>query len=160
MLSFKLIERIKLMEGVGFHASENSLPLLFKEVYGVELGKCHDCRIKAFETLIRWAKKQTKETNSYMKVKIKKEYENHNFAVTHKGVNMFINSANLNDELAHVMLSIPKYAHAIEGQPDKVEVVESPNVSEASTVSTSQTAKDGGKGLVKAKGGKLVKSKG
>jgi len=162
-VSEEIVERIKLMEGVGFHASENSLPLLFQEVFGLPLKKCGDCKRNAFDTLIRIANKQTKQENSYMDFKIKKQYEGKNFAFRNGGVLVMVNSANLNEERARWMLA-SKYAHVLEGQPDPipsgdlVPMEQNPNVLEASTASTSQQAKSGGKTLVKVKKGKLVKS--
>jgi len=149
------------MEGVGFAKSQDSLPLLFKEVYGYDLPRnCGGCLQDAYNTLVRWANKNSKKETSSMGYKIKKEFEKTDFPVTQNGAMIFINSQNLNDERALILLSIPKYAHAIEGQPD-LPVVEfkplSPNELEASTASTSESQKSGGSRL-KAKGGKLVKS--
>jgi len=148
------------MEGVGFAKSQDSLPLLFKEVYGYDLPRnCGDCLRKAYDTLVRWAKSKTKKENLNTMYKIKKQFENKDFPVIQNGARVFINSQNLTEERALILLSIPKYAHAIEGQPD-LPVVEfkplSPNELEASTALTSETQKSGG-GRLKAKGGKLVK---
>lgn len=160
------------MEGVGFRASEqDSLPLLFKEVYGFEMNRnCSGCVQSSWDSLIKWANKKSKAKNTSMGFKIKKEYEKQNFVVRQAGKLITINSANLTDERARILLSIPKYSHAIEGQPDKPikEILEvkgkgdlvekgSPNASEVSTASTSTEVKSGGQTVVKAVKGKLVK---
>jgi hypothetical protein len=158
------------MEGVGFRASEqDSLPLLFREVYGFELRNCGDCKTKAYDSLIKWANKKETKPNNYMDFKIKKEFEKNNFTFRHAGKILVVNAANLNDERARMMLA-SKYAHAIEGQPDMFSaasftgsldgIVESPNESEVSTASTSTEVKSGGVELIVSKGGKLAKSDG
>lgn len=167
-----LVERIKIMEGVGFHASEqDSLPLLFKEVYGFEMKRnCSNCVTESWNSLIKWANKKSKPITNSMGLRIKKEYENQNFPARVGGKLMLINSKNLNDERARILLSIPKYAHAIEGQPDKPvkenlpvtksgDLVEkgSPNALEVSTASTSTEAKSGGQTVLKAVKKRLVK---
>lgn len=167
-----LVERILIMEGVGFRASEqDSLPLLFKEVYGFEMKRnCSNCVTESWNSLIKWANKKSKPTNNSMGLRIKKEYENQNFPARVGGKLMLINSKNLNEERARILLSIPKYAHAIEGQPDKPvkellevkgkgDLVEkgSPNALGVSTASTSTEAKGGGQTVVKAVKGKLTK---
>ena len=160
------------MEGVGFRASEqDSLPLLFKEVYGFEMNRnCSGCVTESWNSLIKWANKKSKPNNNAMGLRIKKEYEKQNFPARIGGKLTIINSGNLTEERARILLSIPKYAHAIEGQPDKPvkeplpvtksgDLVEkgSPNALGVSTASTSTEAKSGGQTVLKAVKKRLVK---
>jgi hypothetical protein len=116
------IGRILDMKEKGFSASKaETLPSLFRGVYGrlYSVG-CGSCERDAFDTLIRWALKRTElsQKNKYMAFKIKHEYREQDFAIMHKGARLIINSGNLNDERAKILLSIPKYAHVIEGNSD------------------------------------------
>ncbi len=158
----ELVEDISRMGEVGYNASErDSLPLLFFEVYGIELkNKCEPCKRSAFESLIRWAKKQEPK-NSYMDFKIKKQFEGKDFHFRHGGTLVVVNSGNLNEARVKMMLASP-YAHVIEGQEDKAEpvVLTNPNESEASIALTSEEVKSDGKQLVKTVKGKLSKSNG
>lgn len=168
-VSEDIIDRILLMQEVGFNASEqDSLPVLFKEVYGFPLGKCPDCRVSAFNSLVKWAnKKKQKPKSTSMALTIKKEYHGKNFNFRHQGKVVVVNHQNINEERARMMLASP-YAHAIEGQPDKVEV-DLPVVTKQSdlvkkkkdtTASISKEAEKDGPDLVKAVKGKLTKLKG
>jgi len=153
------IESVLRMREAGFNASEQEqLPFLFKEVYGFELPKCSDCRIKAWESLYRDATRKRKYELS-MSYRIKKEYHGSNFVFIHQGKRILVNHENLTDERAQWMLG-SEYAHAIEGQPDKVEVFPDPKESEVVTASTSPNQKADGKPQVKTVKGKLSKSKG
>jgi len=159
----EIVEDILRMGEVGYNASErDSLPLLFFEVYSIELKKgCEQCKKSAYDSLIRWAKRITAKENNYMDYKIKKEFEKRDFHFRHAGNLVTVNAGNLNEMRVKMMLASP-YAHAIEGQPDKVEPIieESPNESEASIALTSQEAKSDGKTFVKTVKGKLSKSHG
>lgn len=156
----EIVEDILRMGEVGYNVSErDSLPLLFLEVYSIELKKgCEQCKRSAFESLIRWANRK-KPKNSYMDFKIKKQFEKKDFHFRHAGKLVIVNSANLNEERVKMMLASP-YAHAIEGQEDFVEVVEDelPNESEASIALTSTEVKSDGQTFVKTVKGKLSKS--
>lgn len=160
----EIVDDILKMGEVGYNASErDSLPLLFLEVYSIELKKgCEQCKRSGFESLIRWAKKKTETKNNYMDFKIKKEYEKKDFHFRHAGKLVVVNAANLNADRAKMMLASP-YAHAIEGQEDivlpvakgKNDLVKNESVV---TASTSTKAEDGGKTFVKTVKGKLSKS--
>jgi len=161
----ELVEDILKMGEVGYNASErDSLPLLFFEVYSIELRRgCEQCKKSAFESLIKWANKKTQK-NSYMNFTIKKEHSKKDFIFRHAGKLVVVNAANLNEERARMMLASP-YAHAIEGQPDAPSVndfqgkldgiVKNESVV---TASTSTKAESDGKSLVVSHKGKLAKS--
>ncbi len=162
----EIVEDILRMGEVGYNVSErDSLPLLFFEVYSIELKKgCEQCKKSAYESLLKWAKRKSQKQNSYMNFTIKKEFEKKDFHFRHAGNLVVVNAANLNEERARMMLA-SKYAHAIEGQPD------SPSVNDFSgsvegivknesvvTASTSTKADKDGKSLVVSHKGKLAKS--
>lgn len=159
-----LVDRILLMQGVGYKASElDSLPVLFKEIYGFPLKNCSDCKEKAFHTLVNWATKEdNKEKNHSIVYKIKPEFSKTDFVVRHQGALIVINADNLTDQTARILLAFPKYKHAIVGQeelpfvPEPIPPVEiketqdtdtgntnSPNVSEVVTASTSNNQNTG-----------------
>lgn len=169
------------MQGVGYNASEqDSLPVLFKDVFGFELKKCQDCWEKAKKSLNNWAQRASKQTTQYMAYSIKPEYHKKDFVFRHAGKVVVVNSQNLNEERAMWMLASP-YAHAIVGQRDKTpeelyegdvqeakkateftkvksetsKIEEIPNESEVVTASTSTEAKADGKQSVFAVKGKL-----
>lgn len=156
----EIVEDILRMGEVGYNASErDSLPLLFFEVYSIELKTgCEQCKRSGFDSLIRWANRK-KPKNSYMDFKIKKQFEGKDFHFRHAGKLVVVNSNNLNADRVKMILASP-YAHVIEGQEDKVEpVIEtSPNELEASIALTSTEAKSDGKTFVKTVKGKLSKS--
>lgn len=166
------------MQGVGYNASEqDSLPVLFKDVFGIELKRCPDCYDKAKQALNKWLQRKSQQNNNYMAYSIKPEYHKKDFVFRHAGKVVVVNSTNLNDERAMWMLASP-YAHAIVGQRDKTQeelyeadvekikkdeklsggIEEIPNESEAVTVSTSTEAKTDGTKSVFAVKGKLSKS--
>ena len=153
------------MREVGFaKARAVLLPSLFNEVYGFKLNtNCGSCEKNGFDSLIKWADKRQKKVD--MGFSIKKEYHKKNFTFRHQGQVVVVNSNNLTEEKARMMLASP-YAHAIEGQPDKVEnefkkVGDFDSIvkkNSDATQSTSNEAKKGGKGSVKVRKGKLSKS--
>ena len=161
MIEQELINKVLAMKEVGYNASEqDSLPFLFKEVYGFEIKKCSLCKRQAFDALVRWAGKRAKP-NTYMAYTIKKEFNDKNFVFHSAGMRVIVNAANLDEKKAHLMLA-SKYAHAIEGQPEievkavvKPEKKKLPNESEVVTASTSKPAKAGVK-LLKEKGKKKL----
>ena len=165
----EIVEDILKMGEVGYNASErDSLPLLFFEVYSIELKKgCEQCKRSAFDSLIRWANRK-KPKNDYMNFTIKEEHSKKDFIFRHAGKLVVINAANLNEERARMMLASP-YAHAIEGQPDTPEVndfsgkldgIVDGDVKNESvvTASTSTKAENDGKSLIVSHKGKLAKS--
>lgn len=159
-----LAEAVYKMLEVGYNASEqDSLPFLFKEVHGYPLRKCSDCYKSAW-SFFKMFKIARQKKNNYMGYTIKKEYEGKDFIFMSGGVRVVVNSGNLNEERARMILS-SKYAHVINGIPDKIEPtavvvkpIKSPNESEVATVSTSKEAKQDGKPSVFAVKGKLSKS--
>jgi hypothetical protein len=162
----ELLERVRQMGEVGFNASEReSLPLLFKEVFKVPL--CSSCKRDGFNTLMNWYRKKTIKPNNYMAFTIKEDYrevkkgEPRNFIFMQSGRRIVVNYLNLNEEKAHLMLA-SKYAHVIEGTPEKLEesfrgslkgiVKEADPNSQDASVSTSKGASKGV--TVSKKGGK------
>lgn len=168
------------MQGVGYNASEqDSLPVLFKDVYGFELKKCQDCWEQAKKSLNKWAQRKSQQTNNYMAYSIKPEFHNKDFVFRHAGKVVVVNSTNLNDERAMWMLQSGIYAYAIVGQRDKTteeiyeadlqdkkeiskpekkqtsKIEEIPNESEVVTASTSNEAKADGRKSVHVVKGKL-----
>jgi hypothetical protein len=129
------------MMEVGFNVSEHySLPLLFKEVFGIELRmKCSECRRSGWESLRGWLRKR--EPKQKCMYRIKKEYAEKTATFVKNGMRISINSSNLNEERALLMLS-SKYAHWIEGESEQPKG-KVPNVSEVVTVSTSENQKQG-----------------
>lgn len=162
MVESELIEKVRQMREVGYNASEqDSLPFLFKEVFKIPLKEnCGDCKPKAWNSLMGWLKKREKPKIKYMAYRIKEKYKERNFVFLSAGKRVVINSENLTEEKAMLMLA-SKYAHAIEGQPDyvapavPVSTETPPNVSEVVTPSTSEPVNKGVK-IVKSKGKKKL----
>lgn len=118
------IGEVLAMKEHGFDASRaETLPSLFKRMYGGEIRRCPACERDSFDKMIKWAQRKTSTKNQHnMTYKIKHEYRNKDFPIRVKGARIFVNSNNLTDERAQLLLAIPKYAHVLEPTGQGVEV--------------------------------------
>jgi len=154
----ELLQKVRQMREVGFNASEQeSLPFLFEAVFGMKLKtNCSGCVRDGWNSLMGRLKGIERKENTFTMFTIKEQYKDKDFIFLHKGQRIKVNSGNLNEEKAHLMLS-SKYAHAIEGQPDMPEpkTVQSPNEKGVASVLTSENQKQGVT-VVKKKGKKKL----
>lgn len=113
-----LIGEVLKMKEQGFETSKAEvLPSLYMRIYGqMYRTNCPGCVRDAFEQVVRWAskKKSTNNKNSMSAYKFKHEYMNKNFPIRVKGQRIFVNSDNLTDDRAQILLAIPKYKHVLE----------------------------------------------
>lgn len=119
------IGKVLEMKEKGFSASKaETLPALYRERYGRLYNNCGACIKDAFDTLVKWADRKnglSSNKNNNMGYKFKKEYWNKTIPILHQGKRLIINSSNLTDKTAQILLALPKYAHILEGSVDEPE---------------------------------------
>lgn len=121
-----LIGEVLKMKEQGFETSKAEvLPSLYVRIYGqMYRTNCQSCIKDAFEYVVRWASKKKSTNNKYSMgaYKFKHEYRSKNFPVRIQGQRVFVNSDNLTDERAQILLAIPKYKHVLEPTGEGVTV--------------------------------------
>lgn len=115
------------------------LDALYFEVFGKKIdGGCGACVMGAYQDLLKWKRAQT-FVNKKCMYKFSKEYENKAIILYNNGVKIVVTKDNLNDSIAEMILSNPKFKSGILIKTDVEEVKEKKILSKALMESVTST---------------------